>query len=75
MLAKTPETAPKRYAAVDLGAESGRVIVGTLDAGRLALEEFHRFPTGGAFDADGSYRWNINRILSEIFAGLRKVAA
>ncbi|MDR1818048.1 MAG: rhamnulokinase, partial [Puniceicoccales bacterium] len=39
------------------------------------LEEFHRFPTGGAFDADGSYRWNINRILSEIFAGLRKVAA
>jgi len=32
------------YLAIDLGAESGRVILGTLDAGKLSLEEIHRFP-------------------------------
>ena len=62
------------YAAIDLGAESGRVIVGTLDGGKLTLAEHHRFPTGGQYFADGSYRWDISRILGEIESGLRKVA-
>jgi rhamnulokinase len=31
------------YLAVDLGAESGRVVRGTLDDGRLTVEEVHRF--------------------------------
>jgi hypothetical protein len=31
------------YIAIDLGAESGRVVVGVLEGGRLRLEEIHRF--------------------------------
>ena len=34
----------KKYLAFDLGAESGRSIVGTFDGDRLALQEIHRFP-------------------------------
>ena len=34
------------YLAVDLGAESGRVIAGKLAKGRVSLEEVHRFPNG-----------------------------
>jgi rhamnulokinase len=33
-----------KFLAVDLGAESGRVIVGILDDDRISLEEVHRFP-------------------------------
>ena len=32
------------YLACDLGAESGRLMLGTLADGRLSLEELHRFP-------------------------------
>lgn len=35
-----------RYVAIDLGAESGRVQLGTLAGGRVALEEVHRFGNG-----------------------------
>ena len=43
----------RRYLAFDLGAESGRAMLGTLDAGRLAVEELHRFPNTpvSVFDA------------------------
>ena len=61
------------YIACDLGADSGRVILGTLREGRIALEEIHRFPTG-ASKINGSLRWNILRIFEELKAGLRKVA-
>jgi rhamnulokinase len=65
---------PNHYLAFDLGAESGRVMLGTLDAERLALEEIHRFPTGGIQIA-GSLRWSMVRMWEELKAGLRKVAA
>ena len=55
------------YAAIDLGAESGRVILGTVRGGRLSLAEYHRFPTSGEHRPDGSYRWDIARITGEIF--------
>jgi rhamnulokinase len=35
----------KRYLAVDLGASSGRVVLGTLEADVMHLEELHRFAT------------------------------
>ena len=35
---------PTHYIACDLGAESGRVMLGSLESGKLALEEIHRFP-------------------------------
>jgi rhamnulokinase len=62
------------YVACDLGAESGRVMLGTLDNGRLTLEEIHRF-ANGPVAVNGSLRWDVLRIFDELKAGLRKVAA
>ena len=59
----------KCYAAVDLGAESGRVVVGIYDGSRLTLEEIHRFPNGGT-NILGSIYWDPVRLFSEIKAGL-----
>jgi rhamnulokinase len=62
------------YVACDLGAESGRVILGTLDCGRVRLEEVHRFPNEPV-SLDGSLRWNLPRLFQEILTGFGKVAA
>lgn len=57
-------------AAVDLGATSGRVIVGTWAKNRLTLTEVHRFPN--AFKSAGGHDyWDIPGLWSEITAGLR----
>ena len=58
------------HVAVDLGAESGRVIRGVLVDGRLEIEEVARFKTGVA-KIDGHRRWNLPRFLEEIITGLR----
>jgi rhamnulokinase len=60
--------------AVDLGASSGRVILGTLEDGRLALKEIHRFDNGPV-RTFGRLFWNIFGIYQEILCGLRKGAA
>jgi rhamnulokinase len=65
---------PHRFLACDLGAESGRVVLGTLTDGRLELEELHRFPTS-AIRIAGSMRWDALRIFDELKIGLRKAAA
>ena len=62
------------YIACDLGAESGRVILGTLAEGRLTLEEIHRFPNGPV-QTDNGMRWDIHRLFDEIKTGLNLVAA
>ena len=62
------------YLAVDLGAESGRVMLGTLDGGRLQLEEIHRFPNRSLTE-NGHLHWNLPHLQGEIFAGLEKAAA
>jgi rhamnulokinase len=64
---------PKYYIACDLGAESGRVMLGQLEEGRLTLEEMHRFPSA-AVRVLGSLRWDVLRIFEELKIGLRKVA-
>jgi rhamnulokinase len=57
-------------AAVDLGATSGRVIVGTWAKNRLTLTEVHRFPN--AFKSAGGHDyWDIPGLWSEITTGLR----
>jgi rhamnulokinase len=61
------------YLAVDLGAESGRVVLGRFDGGRVSLEEVHRFPNSAVRLPDGLH-WDILRILSEIKEGLAKAA-
>lgn len=63
------------YLACDLGADSGRVMLGTLSDGAFSLESLHRFPTQGMRHEDGSLRWDLTRIFGEVVAGLRKGAA
>ncbi len=57
------------FLAMDLGAESGRAIAGTLSGGKLGLKEIHRFPTGMLF-FNGHYHWNIFRLYEEMVKGL-----
>jgi rhamnulokinase len=61
------------FLAVDLGAESGRVVAGLFDGTRLRLEEIHRFPNG-AVPVAGTLRWDVLRLWSEVLAGLAKAA-
>jgi rhamnulokinase len=59
------------YLAVDLGAESGRVMVGKVGDGKLALVEVHRF-SNGPIDKGGSLRWDFDALLGNIKTGLAK---
>src|SRR5277367_6056608 len=61
--------ADKVYLAVDVGAESGRVIAGIWNGRRIRLEEVHRFPNG-AVALGESIRWDILRLWAEIQNGL-----
>jgi rhamnulokinase len=45
----------RHYLAVDLGASSGRVVLGEWDGARFALSEVHRFPNGAVRIQDGLY--------------------
>ena len=54
-----------RYLALDLGAESGRAILGTLEHQRLTLEELHRFPNE-AVRVHSSLYWDTLRLWHEI---------
>jgi rhamnulokinase len=48
----------RRYVALDLGAESGRAVVGQFDGDHLELEVMHRFPNGAVTVFD-SLHWDI----------------
>ncbi len=61
------------YLAIDLGAESGRVIAGIWNGKTLRLEEVHRFPNGPVHLAD-SIRWDVLRLWAEIQTGLALAA-
>jgi rhamnulokinase len=62
-----------RLAAVDLGAQSGRVAVGYFDGSRLTVEEVHRFPNGPVDDG-GRLRWDFDALWRETVAGLHGAA-
>jgi len=64
---------PGVFAAVDLGAESGRVVCGRLDGDRMELEEAHRFPNRPVRLPDG-LRWNLLSLFSAALDGLRSAA-
>lgn len=53
------------FLALDLGAESGRALLGQFDGGRLQLSEVHRFPNGPVRLPDGLH-WDILRLWSEV---------
>jgi rhamnulokinase len=59
-----------RLLALDLGAESGRALVGTFDGSTLALEEAHRFPNVPVRLHDTLY-WDFLRLFDEVQNGIR----
>jgi rhamnulokinase len=66
--------ATTKILAFDLGAESGRGIVGAFDGERLALDIVHRFPNGAVQTLD-TLHWDVLRLYAELLAGLRKACA
>ena len=63
----------KYYFAVDLGATSGRTILGTLADGRLEQEELTRFPNN-LIETGGHFYWDIYALYFEMIRGLKEVA-
>jgi rhamnulokinase len=62
------------YLAFDLGAESGRGLLGRFDGDQLVLEELHRFPNGPVRILD-TLHWDLPRLWEEMKAALRKAGA
>lgn len=65
-------SAHRTVAAVDLGAESGRVATVRFDGTRLHLDVVHRF-THEARTVDGVLRWDLSTIWADVTAGLRRL--
>lgn len=59
------------HLAVDIGASSGRTILGFVDGGKLKLEEVYRFENYIKKD-NGVLVWDINHLLSEVKKGIAK---
>ena len=61
----------KYYLAVDIGASSGRHILGHLENGKIELEEIYRFENGMDHKG-GKLLWNVERLFGEILNGMKK---
>lgn len=61
----------KRVLAFDFGASSGRAIIGTLDNGKITLNEVHRF-SNDPVTVNGTFYWDVLRLFHEIKQGLLK---
>ena len=66
--------AEQHYLAFDLGAESGRAVLGRLEGDRLTLEEKHRFVTANG-RINGHLHWNVLSQWEDLKTGLRKATA
>ena len=64
---------PKHFFAVDLGATSGRTIIGTIENGKMSLEELTRFDNN-LIETGGHFYWDIFALYNEVINGLRLVA-
>ena len=63
----------KYYLAVDIGASSGRHMLGKLHNGKLELEEVYRF-SNEMENQNGTLCWNVERLFQEILNGLKQCA-
>ena len=63
----------KQYLAIDLGATSGRTMIGTLDNGRVSLEELTRFENP-LIPMGGHLYWDLYGLYREIIHALKVVA-
>ena len=61
----------KYFLAIDIGAESGRHILGWKEDGVLRTEEIYRFPNG-VKKKDGHMVWEIDRLFSEVLNGMKR---
>jgi rhamnulokinase len=68
------KSADRVYLAVDLGAESGRVVAGHFDGERVSLQEINRF-SNGPVDVRGTLYWDILRLWRGIRDGLAEAAS
>lgn len=59
------------YLAIDIGASSGRHILGCIEDGKLHLEEIYRFENGMA-DSENGLIWDIEALTSEVINGIAK---
>ncbi|MDR1677559.1 MAG: rhamnulokinase [Deltaproteobacteria bacterium] len=59
------------HLAIDLGASSGRVILGWQEFGKIRLEEIYRFPNG-LVERNGHLCWDLDLIFEEIISGLKR---
>ena len=67
------ENCKKFFFAVDLGATSGRTIIGTLEDGKISLEELTRFDNA-LIETGNHFYWDIFALYNEIIKGLKLVA-
>jgi len=63
-----------KFVAADLGASTGRVMVGKWDGSRFALEELHRFPNGGVRTEAGLH-WDVPGIWAHMQSALIRYSA
>jgi rhamnulokinase len=63
----------RTLAAVDLGAQSGRVAVGRYDGSRLSIDVVHRFPNVPV-RVRGTLHWDVLRLYADVLEGLRVAA-
>lgn len=61
----------KYYLAVDIGASSGRHILGWMESGKLRLEEVYRFKNG-LTEKNGHLCWDLEGLYQEVLQGLKK---
>ena len=61
------------YLAVDIGASSGRHILGWMEDGTLKIEEIYRFPNGME-PRDGFLCWDTEQLFNHIKAGMKECA-
>ncbi|MBQ0099868.1 MAG: rhamnulokinase [Firmicutes bacterium] len=61
----------KYFLAIDIGASSGRHILGSIENGKMVLEEIYRFKNG-AIEKNGSLVWDVENLVSSIIAGIKK---
>jgi rhamnulokinase len=66
-------SALQSFLALDLGAESGRAMLGQFDGERIRLSEIHRFPNGPVRLPDGLH-WDVLRLWAEIKQGIALAA-
>ena len=59
------------YLAIDIGASSGRHILGHLENGKVVMEEIHRFPNGNHL-VDGELIWDVDALFEEVLIGMKK---